>query len=133
MAWDDGWLLAAAQVAGVSLIAAVQVAGLVVTLRRWHLGPAARLAAVGFGLLLLGTVGNQILFNVVPALFSASDGGTLPFLRIAAVLSFGFLLNAAAMTLIVLGLRSALTTAARAGHEPSDRPPTDDPGPGPRA
>ena len=106
------WLYSAVHLAGASLIGAVYVAGLVVTLRRWHVGMAPRLGGIGFGLVLLGMVGQQV-FAVFLSLFGAVGGSGATeaeamFLRLAVVSAVTVLLSAAGHLLIVLALRTAL-------------------------
>ena len=107
------WLTTFLWIASSSLVAAVYVAGLVVTLRRWHLGMAPRLGAIGFGLLLAGSV-LQLLFHAVLQRFlNPSDSSTFV-VRLAVASSIFTLLSVTGLGLIVVALRTALRDYERA-------------------
>ncbi len=116
MSAGQSWFYSISHLAGASLIAAIYVGGLVVALRRWHLGMAPRLAAVGFGLLLLGLIGQQVFSFLSPLLSVASNSGGFDdvYLRIMLVNSIVVLLSGAGYVLIVLALRTALRDCERA-------------------
>lgn len=110
------WLYYAVQFAGVSLIAAVYVAGLVVTLRRWHLGMPPRLGALGFGILLLSFVAQHLVNLVLGfAGVNGADAATVMF-RITVTNSGSVLAMTAGHVLIVLALRAALRDAERSSN-----------------
>lgn len=115
MAAGPTWLYSLVHLAGASLIAAIYVAGLVVALRRWHLGMAPRLAAIGFGLLLLSDVLQQGFTFVLPLLTANAPSSTDNLLlRIMVVSSLAVLLSATGYVLLVLALRMALRDYERA-------------------
>ena len=114
MSASSDWLYPFVYLVGASLVAAVYVAGIVVTLRRWHLGVAPRLAAAGFGILLFEAVAGQV-FNVVrPLLFGNDVSNTMA--QFAVFQSAMTLLSVSAFTLIVLSIRTALRDLERARH-----------------
>lgn len=110
------WLYSIVHLAGASLIAAIYVAGLVVSLRRWHLGMASRLGGIGFGLLLFGDV-IQLVSNFLLPLIGASSGANQTdglFFRMTVVASFNVLVSGAGLLLLVFALRTALRDYERA-------------------
>ena len=113
------WLYSVVNFAGSSLVVAAYVAGLVITFRRWHLGAGARLAAIGFALLVFTLVGNLIFYSLQGFIFSGSSDDAL-FLRLAAVGALTALLSAAGVVLVVLGLRTALVEITRLRAEPRE-------------
>ena len=107
---QSSWMWSLLTFTTTPLIAAVYVAGLVVTLRRWHLGTAPRLGAIGFGVLLVGYVG-QMAMNVVVPLFVGSSGTTATesvMLGMVLTSAVGVILSVAGHLLIILALRGAL-------------------------
>lgn len=113
MSATPDWLYAFVYLAQASLVGAVYVAGLVVTLRRWHLGRAPRLAAVGFGLLLVETVLWQV-FSAVRPLLLGDDAASGVAAQFAVFQSAMTLVSFAAFTLIVVAIRTALRDYERA-------------------
>jgi hypothetical protein len=110
MSAQPDWMYFAVFLVGASLMAAVYLGGLVISLRRWHLGTAPRLAAAGFGLLLFETVAVQLFQFIRPLLFGSDASQTL--MQMAAFQSAAVLIAAAGTTLVVLGLRRALSDFA---------------------
>ena len=110
MSTQPEWLYYATFLIGATLLAGIYLAGLVVCLRRWHLGTAARLAGVGFGLLLIETVAVQLFQVAVPLLFGNDGSQTIA--RMAVFHSAMVLLAAAGMILVLLGFRRALADYA---------------------
>lgn len=122
-AWPTS-LYSVVYLAGGTLIAAVQIAGLVVCLRRWHVGMGARLGAIGFGLLLCSTASQQVFNFVGRLLIGPSAGGSMEsFLRVQmVVMSACVLMTAAGYLTLLLALRSALVDSERAQNaSPLDR------------
>lgn len=112
MAAQPDWLYTFVSLAGASLVAAAYIFGLVVTLRRWHLGMAARLGAIGFGLLLIDTVGMHLFSRFQSFLFPTGD--TTDILQwLAVAQSVTALLSATGLVLIAFALRTALNDVAR--------------------
>lgn len=120
---SSDWLFTAANLASVTLTLVAYAAGLVVSLRRWHVGMPARLGAIGFGLLLLTNILSQVGWMLVPRFVESS--GDPPMLAYAVMTSVSTLLHVAALTLIVLAFRAALRGAADSLDDrfpiPSDR------------
>ena len=105
------WLYAVIFFAGASLMAAIEIAGLIICLRRWHLGTAPRLGAIGFGLTLAQTALSQA-YQFVQPWFVGTDG-TLMMEGIAVFSSAMTLLAGAGTLLVVMALRQALSDFAR--------------------
>lgn len=122
MAAQPHWLYTFVYLAGTALVAAAYIFGLVVTLRRWHVGMAARLGAIGFGLLLIAIVGMQLFSLLQPFVFPADNSSNI-LQWLAVTQSMAVLLNTTGIVLIVLALRTALNDAARlrSGFVPDER------------
>lgn len=123
MSAGQNWLFWVVNLAGASLIAAIYIAGLVVALRRWHLGTAPRLGAIGFGLLLLNGAGRHVFS--IPGPFFPGDPTNDPdtvFFRMAVISSLYTLLSGTGYLLIVLALRTALRDYERARNAPLPGP-----------
>jgi len=118
------WLYMLVQVAGTSLVAATYFAGLIIALRRWHLGTGARLASAGFALLVFTLVIGLVFYQVQGIVFDSSNSDTM-FLRLAAFGALTSLLSTIGSVFVVLGLRSALTKIARLEAEPHELRSTD--------
>src|SRR5688572_6023796 len=84
-----------------SLLFAVYVTGLVMSLLRWNEGMAPRLAAIGFGLHIAAAATFQFMFRVVTAL---ADGDSV-FYMLAATTSFATLLSIVGWGLLIVALR----------------------------
>jgi hypothetical protein len=101
------------------LAAVIYVAGLVVTLRRWHYGMGARLGAVGFGLLTLNIAAVQTA-SLVLWLLGAYSAGGLPWPMLLS--SVSAILIAAGHVALVLALRSALGPHGQPWDSPAVEP-----------
>lgn len=95
------WLV---HVSGALLSLAVYVGGFVITLRRWHLGIAPRLGAIGFGILAFNVIVGTIAVPVVNV-FAAPSEAMLPMMVVNSVAA---LLAASGHLLLVLALHNAL-------------------------
>lgn len=116
MSGSPGWLYVVTYLAGALLTALVYAAGFLITIRRWHDSAAARLAATGFGLLLLNAVFSQslaMLFWLLP--MSASGGDRF---QMIALNSFSALVVAGGHVLLVLAVHRFLTERAATNDEP---------------
>lgn len=117
MSINDSWLIGLVPLVAASLFAAVYIAGLVMTLLRWHEGMASRMAAIGFGLMLVSAIAGQAARLLIPSISAESF-----FVWMMVITSAQTLGMLTAWILILLALRSALNDAAasRAGL-PADR------------
>lgn len=106
---DSSWLYELVSLAGASLIAAMYLTGLVISLLRWNDGVAPRLAAIGFGLMLIASATGHVLFR-----FFMDDSMNAPvFARLAVFSSITTLMSATAWGLLLVALRKAFLDAAR--------------------
>lgn len=113
MSAEPTWLYMFAEMVDVLLMTIAYTFGLVVALRRWHLGNGARLAAAGFVLQAVTLIGSQLAFR----LLSFADLPSILW-QYTVLLSLVTLLNVTGIALIVLGLRSALQEVSRLRAEP---------------
>lgn len=106
---DPSWLYGLVSLASISLIASMYLAGLVICLFRWSDGIAPRLAAIGFGFMLLSTVTGQILFRV----FLDGWGNESILYWMMVLNSATTLLTVTGWALVLFALRRAFLDAAR--------------------
>jgi hypothetical protein len=96
------------------LIFTVMVAGMVICFRRWHLGPGARLAGIGFAIAALNSLGSTLVSYVIPMRTSFNDPeGNILF---HVYITLPTLVALVAFSLIVAGLRSTLQELSHFRH-----------------
>lgn len=98
--------------AGIGLIFIADIVGLVVVLRRWHLGTGARLAAAAFAMTLVAYAVGWLYPMLVPFVADGTDNDSL-YLQIAVFSAVSTLLHLAAWVLLILGVRTMLNDVAR--------------------
>ncbi|MGC1273110.1 MAG: hypothetical protein WBC44_05345 [Planctomycetaceae bacterium] len=109
MSADLSWLYGLVNLVSASLIIAMYLAGLVISLFRWNDGVTPRLATIGFGLMLLSNVANQILYRF----FFDGWGNESMFYWLMVLNAATTLLNLTAWALLLVALRRAFLDAAR--------------------